>query len=542
VPKTEDAVAAEIAQLENEHAAAKAAAEAAAAAEQASRAAGKRGATSRDDDDSDGDEVALPSLVNNLAYFKDSKEDPYLKLHEEQDDDSEMADLTLEDTDIVLIGARSDEQFSTLEVNVYEEPAANLYTHHDVPLPVFPLCLAWMDCMPTVRLGGSEVTTANMVAIGTFAPFIEIWNLDVIDALEPQAVLGGKGALAAEEQASSAAAEAVAAQGRGGKKQGKRAKQKEAADAGHTDAVMALSWNAAQRNVLASGSADCTIRLWDLTGNHGESLLAMRHHADKVQAIEWCPAEPTLLLSAGFDRKAFVADVRAPDSARAWALSADAEDVAWDPHTSHNFAVSAEDGSVRYFDARSESGPVWQTRAHAKTTSSLSFNHVAKGVLATGSIDKTVKLWSVSGAQPKQITSHDAGVGKVFCVSFCADSPALLAVGGSKGKLAVWNTLEVEEMQQLLPECEAPLGDDGRVLGGATAGMGALDVNSSSDEEDGDGDGGDGGEVGGDGEEGAADVRGAMSSAGAAAGASQGIPRKKKKGVKVGGKVRSKKR
>ncbi len=64
-------------------------------------------------------------------------------------------------------------------------------------------------------------------------------------------------------------------------------------------------------------------------------------------------------------------------------------------------------------------------------------------------------------------------------VKFSEDSPALLAIGGSKGKLGIWNTLEAEAMQQRLPDAKAALSNDGRVLGGAIAGMGALDVNSS---------------------------------------------------------------
>lgn len=47
---------------------------------------------------------------------------------------------------------------STLELWVYEEAEtvgdeANVYVHHELMLPAFPLCLAWLDC-PVVRQHG----------------------------------------------------------------------------------------------------------------------------------------------------------------------------------------------------------------------------------------------------------------------------------------------------------------------------------------------------------------------------------------------------
>ena len=36
----------------------------------------------------------------------------------------------------------------------------------------------------------------------------------------------------------------------------------------------------------------------------------------------------------------------------------------------------------------------------------------------------------------------------------------------------------IYQSQELMPDASAPLGDDGRVLGGAVAGMGALEVKS----------------------------------------------------------------
>ena len=135
-------------------------------------------------------------------------------------------------------------------------------------------------------------------------------------------------------------------------------------------------------------------------GDHQQSVLALRHHRDKVQALAWHPAEQALLLSAAYDARACVADVRSPGAARSWQLGvgSDPEAVAWDPHRPHLFVVSSEDGTVRCFDARSDGEAVWDMRAHRKAASAVDFNPAAAGVLATGSADKTVRAGGGRGA------------------------------------------------------------------------------------------------------------------------------------------------
>ena len=64
---------------------------------------------------------------------------------------------------------------------------SNLYVHHDILLPAFPLSLAWLDCGPSGR-----TQSGNLAAVGTMNPGIEIWDLDVIDTVEPVATLGGE--------------------------------------------------------------------------------------------------------------------------------------------------------------------------------------------------------------------------------------------------------------------------------------------------------------------------------------------------------------
>ena len=90
--------------------------------------------------------------------------------------------------------------------------------------------------------------------IFSFNPAIEIWNLDVLDPLEPSATLGG----IKDGELGGAA---------GKKKSSKRGKKSipKMRPGSHTDAVMSLSWNKLYRQALASGSSDNLVKIWDVT-------------------------------------------------------------------------------------------------------------------------------------------------------------------------------------------------------------------------------------------------------------------------------------
>ena len=114
-----------------------------------------------------------------------------------------------------------------------------------------------------------------------YNPGIEIWDLDVIDSVEPVATLGGYEQDAIDggndsdddedldEEDGKPKSKTKGKNNKKSKKSKKSGKKKEAKPAlkkdSHTDAVLGLSWNAQFRNVLASASADHTVRVWDIT-------------------------------------------------------------------------------------------------------------------------------------------------------------------------------------------------------------------------------------------------------------------------------------
>lgn len=136
-------------------------------------------------------EATVFSNLKGLTYYNSNREDPYITLRDEEDEDAE--DLLIQPTDNLLLAAKTEDDISHLEIYLYDESEdneANMYVHHDIMLPAFPLCLEWLD----FRVGrkSSLETPGNYVAIGTFDTEIEIWDLDTIDNMYPDAVLGAQ--------------------------------------------------------------------------------------------------------------------------------------------------------------------------------------------------------------------------------------------------------------------------------------------------------------------------------------------------------------
>lgn len=71
---------------------------------------------------------------------------------------------------------------------------------------------------------------------------------------------------------------------------------------GHEDAINALAFNPASEYLLATGSADKTIGLWDLR-NLKVRLHSLIGHTDSVTSLAWHPFEEAILGSSSYDRR-----------------------------------------------------------------------------------------------------------------------------------------------------------------------------------------------------------------------------------------------
>ncbi|XP_071730511.1 uncharacterized protein [Rutidosis leptorrhynchoides] len=377
-----------------------------------------------DDYDDEDDDIDIFGSGLGDTFYPSNELDPYLKDKNNDDDSEEVEDIMIKSEDVVVVSTRNEDDMSYLDVWLIEDPDGepNMYVHHDILIPAFPLCTAWLDC----PIKGGE--KGNFIAVGSMEPSIEIWDLDVMDEVQPSLILGGYDEKKKKKKK--------------GKKTEKSVKYKEDS---HTGAVLSLAWNKGFRNILASASADKLVKIWDVAT--GKCKLTMEHHTDKVQAVAWNHHEHEVILSGSFDHTVVMRDGRVPaHSGFKWSVGADVECLAWNPHDQHSFVVSLENGTVVGFDIRTatsnsaaELKPNFTLHAHDKAVCAISFNPLVPNLIATGSEDKMVKLWDLSNNQPSCISSQNRKAGAIFSLSFSEDCPFLLALGGSKGNLELWD-------------------------------------------------------------------------------------------------------
>lgn len=352
--------------------------------------------------------------VANIANIAEVDPDHNL----EDEEDSEAEDEIIKPTDNLLLVGHVADDAASLEVWIFNEEEESLYTHHEFILPSFPLCIEWLNHDP-----GSE-STGNLCAVGFMDPIITIWDLDIEDLIEPTFKLGSKGN-----------------------------RKKNKAAYGHTDAVLDLSWNKHYPHILASGSVDQTVILWDL--DEGKPHTTITSFKEKVQSLEFHSTDAQSLLTGCADGRVRLYDLRSnSDSAEEGLLKwkvrgGEVEKVVWNPVDLDNFIVGTSDGQLHYADKRKPSEFLWSIKGHNEEISGLCFNTEKKNLLTTTSTDGILKIWKFDESLISQVHEHDFDMGILHCMKQCPEDPYTLAFGGSKvPRCRVYNIKNFEAVRR----------------------------------------------------------------------------------------------
>jgi hypothetical protein len=193
---------------------------------------------------------------------------------------------------------------------------------------------------------------------------------------------------------------------------------------GHNGAVSGVAFSPDGR-LLATGSRDATVRLWDVTA--GTTRRSLVSHTGETSGVAFSP-DGTLLATAGDDRIVRLWDVAAGMTVRSLA-----------GHTGYVYCVAfSPDGTILATGSRDRTVRLWDTgtgaflhilTGHIGAVSGVAFS--PDGItLATGSLDRTVRLWDTgTGTFLHVLTGHTR---EVQAVAFSPDGVALASTSADR--------------------------------------------------------------------------------------------------------------
>jgi WD40 repeat protein len=211
---------------------------------------------------------------------------------------------------------------------------------------------------------------------------------------------------------------------------------------GHNGAVFSVSLSP-DGQLLASGSADGNIKLWDVeTGKHLNTLTG---HIDAVNVVSFSPDGKLLASASDSD-----------NTVRLWNIATGMEISFFkDYDSTHNtdsdsngnqgitfspdgriLAYVTDENNIKLLDV--ESGEINTLSEHKYRVSAISFSPDGKK-LASASYDRKVKLWDIVTRKAEDTPiSHNNWV---FSVAFSPDG-RMLASGADGGSIQILNILE----------------------------------------------------------------------------------------------------
>ncbi|NP_001105556.1 Histone-binding protein MSI1 [Zea mays] len=179
---------------------------------------------------------------------------------------------------------------------------------------------------------------------------------------------------------------------------------------GHNSEGYGLSWSIFKEGHLLSGSDDAQICLWDIKANSRnkslDALQIFKHHDGVVEDVAWHLRHEYLFGSVGDDYHLLIWDLRSPAPTK----------------------------------------PVQSVVAHQGEVNCLAFNPFNEWVVATGSTDKTVKLFDLRKIDTS-LHTFDCHKEEVFQVGWSPKNETVLASCCLGRRLMVWDLSRIDQEQ-----------------------------------------------------------------------------------------------
>jgi len=234
-----------------------------------------------------------------------------------------------------------------------------------------------------------------------------------------------------------------------------------------------LSWNRYIKSHIASSDYEGVVTIWDVASS--SMVQEYEAHSKRIWTVDFCDADPTLLASGSDDCSVRLWSTKSPNLAGQLDLKANICSVKWRPGSGHEIAVGSADHHVYLFDIRQPSAAVSVFAGHSKAVSYVKFFN--ENELVSSSTDSTLRSWDVTTGRRLVTESQRVYVGHENEKNFVglALSGQFLACGSESDEAFVYyKSLSKPVARQRFSQAVDADGNGNGVSGGGGGGGGRL--------------------------------------------------------------------
>eukprot|EP00743_Colponemidia_sp_Colp-15_P008408 GILK01009135.1.p1 GENE.GILK01009135.1~~GILK01009135.1.p1 ORF type:complete len:835 (-),score=98.21 GILK01009135.1:161-2581(-) len=168
-------------------------------------------------------------------------------------------------------------------------------------------------------------------------------------------------------------------------------------------------------HLLATAATNGAVVLWNSSKSGSKQERVLSEHQRTVNRICWHPTDPNLLISGSQDGTIRLWDVSRGHCITVFDGRAEAvRDVQFSPFLAHYFAACFDNGTLQVWDIRKPSSWERQIAGHQGPVLAVDWHAEDRFRLATGSRDRTIKVWDLNNVQrPLHTIQTIAAVGRV---------------------------------------------------------------------------------------------------------------------------------